>query len=207
MNCKGLEERIALLAGGDLEPAEAAPVEEHLRTCAGCAAMLRGLELDRARLAMRPPEADGADYAAMRARIRRGIVRDRRLVWLRWALPVAAAILAAVAFWEFGAFWEFHGGVRAQPVAPRANAVARIEADPVEPREVPRPGPAMPAVARGPLSSDAGLEASLEAIERAMTLPEPAGPTAVDSAEGIRIPTRDPNVIIIWCSETKGDSQ
>jgi anti-sigma factor RsiW len=94
MTCAGFEDRIARYVGGDLAPEEAALVEQHLRSCAECAELARGLEEDRVWLASRPPETADVDFAAMRREIRREIARPR---WgWKW-LAAAAAILLAVA--------------------------------------------------------------------------------------------------------------
>ena len=44
MNCRDWEERLALYAGGDLAPDEAAEVERHLGECPGCQMFASGLK-------------------------------------------------------------------------------------------------------------------------------------------------------------------
>ena len=75
MRCAGFEERIVGYLGGDLTPAEALAVEQHLRACTDCAELARGLEADRAWLASRPPEIAEGDFAAMRREIRHRVTR------------------------------------------------------------------------------------------------------------------------------------
>jgi anti-sigma factor RsiW len=70
MKCSDWEERIALHAGRDLPPAEAAEVERHLRECAGCQVLASGLQQSLALLkeAHHEPLA-AAHFLAVRARV------------------------------------------------------------------------------------------------------------------------------------------
>jgi len=77
MNCAEFEERIARYVGGDLAPQEWAARQRHGGICEVCAELARGLEADRLRLASRPPDAAGIDYAAMRREIRREVAQSR----------------------------------------------------------------------------------------------------------------------------------
>jgi len=84
MNCAIWEERVALLAGGDLDAAEAAGVERHLNRCAPCralAAELR-LELDGLRAAHAEP-IEAERYATVRGRVLAELAKSprRRAVW------------------------------------------------------------------------------------------------------------------------------
>ena len=96
MNCAIWEERVALLAGGDLDAAEAAGVERHLNRCAPCralAAELR-LELDGLRAAHAEP-IEAERYATVRGRVLAELAKSprRRAVW-PWAVPLVAAMAA-----------------------------------------------------------------------------------------------------------------
>ena len=101
MNCSDWEERIALHAGGDLPPAEAAEVERHLRECAGCQVLASGLQQS---LALLKEEHDeplaGAHFSAVRARVvaelERGAPWARRRAWGYGLAAAAAVALLAV---------------------------------------------------------------------------------------------------------------
>ena len=94
MNSSDWEERVALHAGGDLPPAEAAEVERHLRECAACQVLASGLKQSLALLkeAHNEPLAP-AHFSAVRARVvaeleqerRRGALWARRLGLEFWA--------------------------------------------------------------------------------------------------------------------------
>jgi anti-sigma factor RsiW len=178
MRCAELEERIARYVGGDLAPVEAAAIEQHLRVCAGCADLARGLEDDRAWLASRPPETADVDFAAMRRQIRCEISRPRR-GW-KW-LAVAAAILLAV-------------GVG---TTLRRAPVSRRPLPPVAARKV--------AVERQAVTEarpkGAVAHRTVRRARPKLPLSEPESPVE------IRIATNDPNVTIILLHEYRGAPQ
>ena len=102
MNCRDWEERIALYAGGDLPPVEAAEVERHVADCAGCQVLLSGLRqsLELLREAHGEP-VDPAHFAAVRARVLAKLERECRPWWRQaWAVgPAMAALVLLVALW------------------------------------------------------------------------------------------------------------
>ena len=182
MNCAAFEERIALYVGGDLAPAEASKVEQHLRSCADCAELARALEADREWLASRPPEAAEVDFAAMRREIRREIARPR---WgWKW-LAAAAAILVAVGL--ANTLRKTARVERTVLVAPRNEVVAAIP--------VPTPPARM-------------ITRRTEPRPKGAVVPPP--PPIQDESESpveIQIATSDPDVTIILLHEYKGVSQ
>jgi anti-sigma factor RsiW len=199
MTCAGFEERIALCVGGDLAPEEAAAVEQHLRACADCAGLARGLEEDRAWLASRPPETAEVDYAAMRREIRRGIAPPRR-GW-KWLAAAAAILLAAGV-----------STLRRTParVAMAPNRSLTVTAQNAAPPQNPIPSRdrkgAVPS--RSTATQAPEPELTLEDATRMFQAlePESAPPPGSVSPVEIRIATRDPNVTIILLHESKGDS-
>ena len=102
MNCRDWEERIALYAGGDLPPVEAAEVERHVADCAGCQVLLSGLRqsLELLREAHGEP-VDPAHFAAVRARVLAKLERECRPWWRQaWVVgPAMAALVLLVALW------------------------------------------------------------------------------------------------------------
>ena len=102
MNCSDWEERIALHAGGDLPPAEAAEVERHLRECAGCQVLTSGLKQSLVLLkeAHEEPLA-AAHFSAVRSRVVAELEQGRRrgALWARrwaWGFGMAAAVVAVL---------------------------------------------------------------------------------------------------------------
>jgi len=151
MNCREWEERVALYAGGDLPPREAAAAERHLAACAGCREFAEELRqsLDSLRAAHEEP-LEPAAFAAVRARVLAQLEPKRRPAW-RWAwVPVLAAL---------GIVWLL---VRPAPVEPLRVAIAPPPAPKLE-------IPAAPSAPRKPLVR----------VHRARKLPPPPGPLMV----------------------------
>jgi len=92
MNCRDWEERIALHAGGDLPPAEAAAVERHLRECAGCQVLASGLKQSLALLKEAHDQPlPAAHFSAVRARVVAQLEQKRRPLWAwAWSFGLAA---------------------------------------------------------------------------------------------------------------------
>jgi anti-sigma factor RsiW len=168
MNCGDWQERIALYAGGDLEPSEAQAVERHVAECAGCQMLLSGLRqsLELLREAHGEP-VEEAHFAAVRARVlaelERGRTRTWRFAWV-YAMAAAAVVLLAVA------------------MTPRTEQRLALP--------VPH-APTAPAIAK------VGVKAPLP--RRQVT----------DPSETVlmKIETDNPDVVIYWIAETKGETR
>lgn len=91
-------ETVTGFVDGELEPAAADAVAAHLSTCATCRAQAEAERALRARLRALPePELPPGLEARVRERVSQGPSPGARA---RWALPLAAALLAA--FWVRG---------------------------------------------------------------------------------------------------------
>jgi anti-sigma factor RsiW len=98
MNCSDWEERVALHAGGDLPPADAAEVERHLAECAACQVFASGLKQSLAlvREAHHEPLAT-AHFSAVRARVVAELEQKRRRAWSFGLAAAVAALLVMLA--------------------------------------------------------------------------------------------------------------
>jgi len=178
MNCGDWEERIALYAGGDLAPEEARAVERHLAECAGCQRLLSGLrEGLRFVGAAHAEPVEEAHFAAVRARVLSELERGPARGWRRpWAYAmVAAALLLAIALW------------------PRPSARIVAPAPPAPVAAVARVQPA------GPVAAPAVHHRTRPRKIVLVKAEEPAEPLVV------KLLTDDPNVIIYWITDSKGE--
>ncbi len=183
MRCREWEERIALRAGGDLDDQA---VERHLQECAECrefaAGLRESLELLRGTHA---EEIPAAAFTAVRARV---MARLARPWWKRaWVYAAAAVVLLAAA----GIGWH-------------------------RPGRAPDVGQALPPANQQP-SGGAGHRLSPPVIGWQAKPPAPhrvrlAGdkkrsPAPHRPAETIlvKIETGNPDVVIYWIAETKGE--
>jgi hypothetical protein len=191
MSCQEWEERIALHAGGDLSLAEAAAVEHHLAGCAPCreTAAAYGWGLDLLREAHREPLPE-AHFAAVRARVLAELGTARQPVWRRpwaWVLAAgAAAVLAALVF----------APARQQPV-PRIAAAQPAPPAMAPAFSQPPAGPTRVARAR--------RIARVRSSTRESAVARQPGNGPSDEPLLIKLYTDDPNVIIYWIADRKGE--
>jgi anti-sigma factor RsiW len=182
MNCKDWEERIALSAGGDLDPALEAEVRQHLAECAGCRGLAGSIEdsLTLLRSAHEEPIAAG-HYAAVRARVLDRVARERR-PWRRWVWAAGLAAGLAVA----GVFLAMRSAEKPKVfvAAVRPRVAQEVPVRPVEPvaATVParRPRPRRTVAPRPP---------------------QPVEPLVV------KLITNDPNVVIYWIADRKEEKE
>ncbi len=179
MNCSQWEERIALYAGGDLGAGESAAVEQHVTECAGCDEFLSGLKLTVQFLnETKSDQVEASHFTVLRARVLAQLRQERRPFWRRaWAW---APLIAAVACLVVAAFWY--------TTAPAPPPVRHLTAPPVAavlPVPAPVPGPP---VAR-------------ERQPRKVRVREARPAEQVM----VRVLTKDPDVVIYWIAETRGD--
>ncbi|MGE5646694.1 MAG: anti-sigma factor family protein [Acidobacteriota bacterium] len=179
MNCRDFEPLLALDTGGDLAPAGAARLDKHLRTCSTCRKLARELASSQAALAaLKADEPDPASLAIWRQSVLDRIAverRPRRFIWA-WAGAAAAATAALALF-------ALIPRTIPPPPEPPAPIVARV-APPSPPAVHPAPKPHRPRP------------------RRPAPKPKPNYPT---EPLLVRLETSDPNVIIYWIAEGKGD--
>ncbi|HEY2014946.1 MAG TPA: zf-HC2 domain-containing protein [Bryobacteraceae bacterium] len=180
MNCMEWEERLALYAGGDLPAAKVAEVERHLGECAGCqvfaSGLREGLELLQGAHTEIP---EPVHFAAVRSRVLAELERRQRPFWRRaWVYGfalTAVALLVAVAVRPM---------LRVAPQPPRPPQVATVLQPPV--LVPPSVEPVQPVV-KPPVK------------HRPRPKAEPGEPVLV------RLVTDNPDVVIYWISERRGD--
>lgn len=192
------EEELALLAGGDLPPEEAARLERHAERCPACRATVAGLRESLAGIALLAAEDLGPERAAERSaleRVRAGVLAgaarieaersdgrvgeagsaegadDRRL---RWAL--AAVLLVAL----LGAAVWLRSGVAPEPVGMSPERFAKRTAPAEPPEELPPP----------PGSPAADSSARPEEADRLDRPDRPDQPDRSDGATGPEPPVR-----------------
>jgi anti-sigma factor RsiW len=201
MSCAIWEERVALLAGGDLDAAAAAGVERHLNQCAPCRALAVELRagLDCLRAAHAEP-IEAERYAAVRGRVLAELAKPprRRAMW-PWAVPLVAAAAAVLAVMMKPAASPAPEMLHAVAIAPgverergldRSRTVAapkRTEARPAETPFTVRTEPAR-------THASAGRGA--------------APPEVADApVRMVQLATADPNVVIYWLFEERGEER
>jgi Putative zinc-finger len=172
MSCEAFEKLVALDAGGDLAPAEAARLGAHLEACAPCRELVRGIGESQAALKALSEDAPNDDALAL---WRRGLLARidsqprRRAPGWGWAWAAAAAV-ALVAFLAVP---------RKAPPSP--TPLARLTPAAV----LPAPQPPAPVVHRRPRHRRA--------------------PAPVPEPLLVKLETSDPNVVIYWIVEGKGN--
>ena len=187
MNCRDLEERLALYLGGDLSPSEAVEVERHLVECPGCQVFSSGLKEARELLleSHREPLAP-AHLAAVRARVLAELERQKRPFWQRgWVFgfaAVAAAVLVMLA-------------VRPGPRPVQKPPVVATEHQPV---------PSVPAASDS--QGTDGISGTQRVAQQGAprkVRPRPKGRPGDPVL--VRIVSNDPDVVIYWIADTRGD--
>ncbi len=227
--CSEWQERAALFAGGDLPPAETSEVEAHLAGCPSCQAFASELRADLDLLRAGHSGAVAPEhYVRLRARIMQRVDAESRR-WSWWKPVLAFAVVAALLF---AFFWTKPAlrpiAARRVPAsAPRVPAPAHRFSD--APRFAARARPphhrraaitplrefekaaALYARAGTPLGEGRAWEKANRAPQALETLvsapvgtPAPAPATAAEPLV-VKLLTNDPNVVIYWITDTKGD--
>ena len=184
MNCADWEERIALYEGSDLGPDESAEVERHLAGCAGCQVFASGIRQSLALL--REAHADPLDaaaFAAVRARVMGELERrPARRWWLVLGAACAAALIVAIFT------------VRTTPTGKPVVAF----------RTAPPPRVEIPRLAEATSTRPPAVVVRVHHRR-------PRRPVAVESPGEVEKPmvvkmvTDDPDIVIYWITDTRGE--
>jgi len=191
--CSEWQERVALFAGGDLPPAETAEVETHLADCACCRGFASELRADLVSLRARHSRAIAPEhYVRLRANVMQRVDAESRR-WSWWKPALAFAVAAALLFAFFWPKPAPHPAVARRTPGPApshspAPAHRRIDAPRFAVRTRP-PHRHRPATI---------------AVSVPVGTPAPAPDTAAEPLV-VKLLTNDPNVVIYWITDTKGD--
>ena len=203
MNCAEWEERIALYAGGDLAAAEAAAVELHLAGCSGCREFSGGLRQSMALVAEAGREeiAEG-HFAAVRARVMAQVQarRRRRWAWIGGLAATAVAVLAAIVAIRPGRLTELPiVAVRVPPAPLRiAGPLAGARGSVPSTR-----GPVPSRDRKGAVPPNHAPPQRQLPPPKLVANPEPP---QVSEPLVVKLITDDPNVVIYWIADRRGDS-
>jgi hypothetical protein len=195
MSCHEFEGLIALHVEGDLDDAERRHVEAHLRSCVACQSLAEELrESQTAFKSMRQDVADQSALSSVRARVlvdigdmESGSFFER----LFWGGFGQRATLAGIAVLLMGGAGIWFSSVRHVPSEPAEPPVVVVRV-PVTEQE--------PAVELAPPPPRPAVKLPRRHRPRPVAVPEEPQPQVT-----IRLLTDDPNVIIYWLGDEKGD--
>jgi len=202
MSCREFEGLIALHVEGDLDGTEQQRVESHLHGCLDCQSLADELRESQAAFkAMRQDVADQSTLSSVRARVLADVagMESRSLLErLFWGGFRQRATLAGIAvLLVSGAlFWLSY-----RQTGPRSNAtdpVAVVRIPTPEPEFVVAPTPPSPV----PPPKPEVRRARRQTPRQVVVSPEPQ-PQVTQVT--IKLLTDDPNVIIYWLGDEKGD--
>lgn len=177
MNCADWEERIALYAGGDAGPAEAAAVEQHLTECAACRAFAAEVRQSMETLG-------DADLAAVRAGVLAEIAAAHR-ARRRWIWAGAMAAVAAAAALVI---------ILAAPIAkPAPVPMVHLQLPPAPVMQMPEIAPVR--------------RAAVVRVRHRTRQPAAIRPAMQPKAQPlvVKLVTDDPNVVIYWITGKSGE--
>jgi hypothetical protein len=219
MNCTGFEERIALYVEGDLPGGERDRMESHLEVCAECRELLADLRDSQLVFkALRQELPNSSDLLTVREHVLAEVASSRSW-WARVFSPatLSKAAVATTALIALGgaALWF---GSSEDP----ANVPVVAEAVPPTPpvtngsvmESVPLVDPVPDPVANTNTVAQSPRKLRRPAPDRATTTMDATAaglPRAQNSEESppaqiaVKLLTDDPNVIIYWLIDAKGD--
>ena len=211
MSCTRWHRLIALEVGGDLDPRRSRGLEKHLEGCATCRDLSEELRSQREALLRLDREAvGGVILGSVRHEVLADLADRRRALFQlpaggrRLAFAGVAAVILVVA-----AVVLRQGATPTQPIVAERRVPAAVSAPTAAPIPVPttdvivEPPQAMPPpapVEHGPLRLARG-DLSTRGPETAVSRSAPTEPMTV------KILTDDPDVVIYWIVDPKGDKE
>lgn len=222
MSCEDRELELALHVEGELAPRQAAALEEHLRSCAGCRQLLENLRgsqqalREHTLLADNPPALRGLRGAVL-TNLGQGPAPTRS----RPALALAASLLLALGAFTLLRFSEAPSPLRppnpsaalpsASPSAPIQPSIPEpeehlVEATPLPPAgALPAPQAPEPRLPSQPKAPSKPLNPVPTAIAKlppttAKTHPEPTAeePQTFPQSTVVKLVSDDPDLVIYW---------
>jgi hypothetical protein len=159
-------------------------------------------ELDAALASMRDEALPESAFTAVRAAVREQIEAGRRKrVWTAWLSLAAAA--AAVAWIAIAIPWTAATLRLASPRAPQVDSIALARPSAVRQEARLKPGRSLKAAPPRVASS---RSTALEKVRSGRQAPS-SEPAREEQTQFMRIITDDPNVVILWAMNSKGDTQ
>jgi len=202
VTCESLESRIALYASGDLEAAEATPVEAHLAVCEACRALAAELAANQDALASLADEDVDAAARVVRGRVRAALDgAPRRSPWAHapWAALAASILIAAAVLLPREPPARMVEATRATATPEARSAKEVIAVTPSQPT---------------PLATESRGRANTPLHRRRVVVagnPETpvaprkeALPDAPERPLVVKLVTSDPNVVIYWVLDQNG---
>ncbi|HEY6392463.1 MAG TPA: hypothetical protein VIX89_14360 [Bryobacteraceae bacterium] len=161
---------------------ESVALEEHLQVCGQCRDFARELELNRA--ALRTGEIHPAAFDAVRLRVLDEIrAKKRRGAWWAWSAVAAAVCIAMLCVSIVLQNWK-------NPAPPKPVVATKNT----------------PKIERAPAPVQPIMKAHHRVYHKFGPVTASAGPAHNPEPLVVKMLTNDPNVIIIWLVDQKGDS-
>ena len=202
MSCHEFEGLIALHIEGDLDGTERQRVESHLRGCPGCRSLAEELRESQASFkSMRQDVADQAALSSVRARVLEnvaGMESGSLLERWFWGGFRQRATLAGVAVVLIGAAALWFLPEREIARRSAADTVAVVQPP------IPEPEPVIEVVEVAEAAPVPGPKPAVRPQRRDRQQPAVA-PSEAQPQVTIKLLTDDPNVIIYWLGDEKGD--
>lgn len=210
MTCSRWEKMVALYTGGDLADTKAHRVERHIAGCASCRELAESLSADRAVLArLDAGAAEDIELGSVRGAVLEELAENRRagaeaLSWSRVALAAAAVVLVVLSVVVVEVFER--RGARIAEVTPGVAERAEKPTLAVPGNDLATPS--LPASDDPAFVSPSPRAEPFTRVARAgppAVRPAAAGPSVPTEPMVMKILTDDPEVVIYWIVEAKGE--
>ena len=200
-NCGEFEQLLALYVEEDLAASDRARVETHLNECLSCRDLAADLkESQEVFKSIRRDVPDATALSSLRERVLAEVTGLEALTWFERIIfgglrRKAALAGIALVLGTSGALWF----ARSPGIVPDPPVVAAVKdpAPPPSPLPVPEPQPEVVAVVSTPPVSSRALHTN--------PLATPQPPAEEPKQVAIKFLTDDPNIIIYWLVDEKGE--